>query len=196
MCSTLFKFTTQALVQNLKLIKYHTFSWEQGDQIMSDCLFRAVFWKLHNLPTLLCSVFQKYVWITNVSNLATMGWATFWAIFSQTHPVTCLGAALDHLNGQIVDRKIVLHWLDVVIKMWFKCIIKIKVVIVILFFECQLHILCNFYVDFLCCEFNSIRKTKFKRQFILNSPTLLGSMYLELHLHQWKFSFMNAILAL
>jgi hypothetical protein len=52
---------------------------------LGDCFLWAVFWKLYKWPTLLGYFLHGYGY---ASILTKLYWASFWAIFSQSHLVT------------------------------------------------------------------------------------------------------------
>jgi hypothetical protein len=84
---------TISLVRYVQKWRYATLSHIQGDQIgrifaqWAIVSFGQFFWKITELSHILCYFFLS---INCVLNLTKMRWATFWAIFKQTHLVALL----------------------------------------------------------------------------------------------------------
>jgi hypothetical protein len=67
---------------------------------LGGCYLWAVFFKLKKWPNFFGYFFPRKMLRINVD--LKMGWATFWAIFSQTHLVTLVGGATGVQGCQMV----------------------------------------------------------------------------------------------
>jgi hypothetical protein len=69
---------------------------------LGDRLFWAVFWKLHKYPTILCCFFPRLR--LYVDFCQKMGWAKFWAAFTNSSGHPCVGRINDKWQDPTCEK--------------------------------------------------------------------------------------------